>query len=199
MVEYTYAITDFLNNAVDQCCFIAEVEASAIGVKPSTVWQLDDGSQVFVQFGSAVDEPTLAGVVAAHEGLPLPEKPLFHASSKMVEREYDVTQTDWEDVGGAVTNPAFFMADTLKAMARVVGDAQTNGTVDARVLMGDSTVMGTFQVGDTSSAWDRFSYTTDPGQSYPNEESLFRLQMKLGTATTAKVRYVSMTMLELQP
>lgn len=200
MVEYVYAITDFLNDKMAPCSFIAEIEASAIGEKPAQVSVSDDGSQVTVEFPSAINQSVLDAVVAAHAGDPLPQTPRFHASSKLVEQERDITQTDWEDVGGVVTNPWFFMLDALKAMGRVIGDVQSDGTVDGRVVLGDTPdVVGTFQIADTSGAWARFSYTTDPGYSYPTEETLFRLQMKRGTASAAKVRYTSLILLEALP
>lgn len=203
-VSYDYAIASFpgLRFLSDQ--LNAEIEAAAIGVSPTYSSFEDDVCRIYA--AEALDtgqKAALDAVVAAH--VPAVTGYKFHASSKYVELEKDVTLTDWAAVGGAVTNPGFFMQDRARAVARSTGGYQVSGgDLELRFVEADDLGVEVIMSAvpwvcvDSSGAWKNFQFSTNlPPRA---GENLYRLDARLiNGATSAKIRFVSATILELNP
>ena len=128
----------------------------------------------------------------------------FHAASKLVEHaEVAITaDTTWQVLGGTVTSPSFFVDQMGSILGRIVGGIRTVGaTVELRVVEvaddGSEVVMRVpaFIAADTGDVWKKFEFTTNV---VPREnDNTYRLEARLNGATSARVRYTSVTLLEL--
>ena len=144
------------------------------------------------------DETTADAVVAAHSGQPIPSVS-FIASTKLVETSRVISSSDWELMGGVVTNPGFFDSDLNHLMGRIVGQLEADGEIEMRLVEnqdGDEQVM-------CSPVWTLGPKAT-PGSFQTNTnvppragENAFRLEARLTTATVAKLYFTSLTLLKV--
>jgi len=198
-MEYTYTISSDFSNGVAPDRFAAEIEA-VLAAKPTIISVQPETDDCVVVFEDEVDKPTLDAIVSAHSGQKIPSV-IFQASSLLVGKETEVTETDtWEDLGGVVTNPLFFIPDVAHILARVVGQIAVQGTgAKFRIVKEDNTpISDEYDAPDTSGAWTAFVFHSHQPPDVGAGEQLFRLQAKLGAATSAKARYTSMTLLEIK-
>lgn len=127
---------------------------------------------------------------------------IFHAASTLAQSEKAITAADWEDLAGVITTPEFFMYDLTKALGRIVGDYQAAGSgVELRVVeqkAGDADVViaGPKVLVDSAGAWAMVSFSTTAAPR--TGQNRFVLQGRLNGATSAKIRYTSMSLLELR-
>jgi hypothetical protein len=207
MSEYSYAHTDFANDIFDEDALKQQVDANGtITTELSYIKSAEsvdeDGNPTgnfTVVFGFPTDltggeETALDALVAAHDGAP-PTKVRFHASSTILHDEANITESDWTTIGGVVTTPEFFCPTVACLKARIIGSYNTNGTgAELRIVEDGTTVLGSFELPDSSQAWAQMQwFTTTPPTSGTHE---YTIEGKLGTATSAKVRFVSMSLLE---
>jgi hypothetical protein len=207
---YSFDITEFPNNMVH-----AEIVNKEITVvMPSGV--VYEGSVIgdsvanfyFEDSLSPTDSGTLSSVVAGHAGYKLLTK--FVASSKMVEREFEVTATgtelvDWDIVGGTTTNVSFFLEDLTQAVGNVVGEIKVVGsgaefTVVSKPPLGTTTdhLTAHYFPSDTGGNWIPFNFTTNvPPISGPLTYCI--LGRIPSSGTSASLRFTSMTMLQVYP
>lgn len=122
---------------------------------------------------------------------------IFHASSKIVENEKAIVSPTWETLGGVVSTPGFFAIDIAKVFGRCIGSLQATGTgAELTIVESETELVGTpFSIPDTSGAWQPFSFSTD--QLIGLATNTYELRGRLNGASAAKVRFVSLSMLEL--
>lgn len=207
MSEYSYAHTDFANDVFNEDSLKQQVaanetittELSYIKSSEAVDENGDPTGNFTVVFGfptdlSSGEEDALDALVAAHTGTP-PTCCKFHASSTIIGKEEDITDADWAVLGGVVTTPEFFCPTLAGIKARIVGSYNTNGAgAEIRIVEDGSTVLGTFELPDSSQAWAQMQWFTTAVPSAGTHE--YTLEAKLNGATAAAVRFVSMSLLE---
>lgn len=199
--EYSLATDFVVNHVINSDHFVEEVKAD---VDLAALFQSLDtvGDQVIVQFSEelgAGPEAALDAIVAAHDGSPL-TKIAFRASATLTALPVAITEDQsWEEVGGIVTNVAFFIPNLAMALGRVVGQYKAVGTgAQIRIAKADSTVLlGPTSLADTNDVWSVLSETTSPGLPLETEEYQYSVQARLNGATSLSFRYVSFTLLEI--
>lgn len=132
--------------------------------------------------------------------IPTPTQANFIASTKMIEGEKAITSgTPFEVLAGVVTTIGFFLSTSVDAVGRVVGEIKTDGVgVELRLVRSsDGAVLTStvFAPGDTLDVWQvmQFSTDQDPGR----ETETYILEGRLNAATSAAIRFVSMSLLEI--
>lgn len=151
---------------------------------------------------SAADKTAIDNAVAAHDGVP-PLSLEFIASSKLVAVEQAITETtNWQVLGGVVTNPGFFEPVLQKVVGRLVGGFKTDGDgAEVRLVeekVGESDVVmhsSSWLLGDTEDAWGPNQFNTSVAPR--SGENTFRLEGRLNGATSASLRFVSLTLLRV--
>lgn len=179
---------------------IGEITA-AISKTPQGITDDENGDDVQVTFSpddlTTQNETDLGTAIAAHTGPA--EKLFFRATSMVVVEEKAITQdTTWQELGGVVSTIGAFVADLSKARGRIVGQVKTSGTAaQFRIVKeNDTSLLTTAHApGDTSGAWTALQFSTDNDPVAGIQ--LYRLQGRLNGATSASVRYVSMSLLEV--
>jgi hypothetical protein len=207
MSEYSYPHTDFLNDIFNEDSLGQQVSAdSGITTELDSIKSSESVGEngaptgnvtvtfVFPTDLSAGEQTALDALVAAHDGAP-PTQVRFHASSTILQGEADITETDWTMLGGVVTTPEFFCPTVACLKARIIGSYNTDGAgAEIRIVEDGTTVLGAFELPDSSQAWTQMQWFTSTAPSAGTHE--YTIEAKLGTATAAKVRFVSMSLLE---
>lgn len=200
--EYDYVNTAFLNGTFNEDTLTKQIEANesittALNHIRSTE-NIDLG--VFeVYFGfvdelSAEEQVALGTLIAAHDGSPLTQV-RFHASSTIIGGEADITEADWDVLGGVVTTPEFFCPAVQCLKARIVGSLNTDGGgAEIRIVEDGVTVLGAYTLPDSTKSWAQMQWFTSTSPSAGTHE--YTIEAKLNEATAAKVRFVSMSLLE---
>ncbi len=127
----------------------------------------------------------------------------FHASSKVVNDPKPITDpSGYQDMGGVVSNPNFFVTDLNKALGRVTGSYKSQGSgvklklteIDASGVEKDLN-SSPYELPDSSGQWKKFVFKTDlpPGSG----SNLYILKATLGNASSSDMRFTSATLLEL--
>lgn len=196
----TKSLTDFANDALDPDKFFAEHAASSIAVKLVLIEVQEDGAvDLYHETEPTTSEKeTLDSLVASHDGQPTP-KFRYLAPTKLVNLEVDVTENaNWQDLGATVTTLGSFVSDVSKAWGRVIGEAKADGSgAELRVIReSDGAVLmaASHGVGDTAGEWAHVQFWVTENQ--PADTDCFILQGRRNGATSFKVRYVSMSLLE---
>lgn len=199
MSTHTYALSDFPNEKVAPRKLNTEV-LGACGQETTSINV--NGSQATLTFEPdlpAEQEANLDAVVAAHDGV---ERIVdFVAASEAIGLELQITEdATWQMLGGVVTNPLFFIPNSEEVIGRIVGQVKTQGVgVEIRLVEDGTEVQlnsNVFQAPDTAGAWQSFKFQTDtPPQS--QDETLYRLEGRLNGATSASLRFTSMTLLRV--
>jgi len=209
MAQYEYPTSETSNGKVNPPMLSEQVAAAGLtclslsvqDVAPAGFGMYDGGSIVLVFETDLTDaeKATLDGVVAAHVATPS-YTAVFKTTAEVV---HDATEAGagWTDLGGVVTSPDFFMPDLALALARVVGSYRADGAgAELRVVEGqdaEERVVSVVRVlPDTGGAWGLipgFNTNVPPRAG----QWLYRLQGRLNGATSAAVRYTSMSLLEL--
>lgn len=181
---------------LDPSLLVVEVDglqSSIMGPSGGTDLDREHGPDA-ADLKTTFDTGTVTGFV------PTPTQAIFKASSKMIEDEKAITaDTTWETVAGVVTTIGFFLPDTTYAVGRVVGQVKTVGEgVQLRLVRdSDGTALNfnAFEPGDTGDVWQAMQFSTD--QDPGGATDLYRLEARLNGATSASLRYVSMSLLEV--
>jgi hypothetical protein len=119
--------------------------------------------------------------------------PTFLGSSIAVQNEVEVTSSEFSGVGGIVTTPSFF-GSLASLRCKLIGSYKTTGLgAELRFVEDDTKVMGTFSLPDSSGAWQTMEWFTDVEPSEGTREYI--LEAKLGAASSAYLRFVSMSLL----
>ena len=201
--SYSYELTEFPNDLVDETRLKLEVEATiptADLVRVSAYVPEDPAvaSTVAVVFATELagaEKATLDAVVAAHSGAPVPT-PVFRASSTLVELEKELVAVGgFEVLAGIVTTPSFFAADLSTLVSRIVGSYRAAGEgAELRVVENGGTVIGTFALAEAAD-WTKMQWftSTPPGEGTHE----YTLEGRLNGATSAWIRFVSMSLLEM--
>lgn len=201
--KYSYSISqDFPNQMVNLSTLTQEIVASAIVTALDHINEDETADECdiwFVDALSAGDQTILDGIVAAHQGNE-PYVFQFRASSKVVgsQGKTITSPTEWEDIGGAVTNISFFVADASKAWGRFSGDVKTNGAgAKLRVIrQSDGLVCSAdIPIPDTEGEWAIVSFWAN--QNQPANPDRFVLQGYLNGATSFEVRDYAVSLMEL--
>lgn len=202
MTSYPYPVSAFPNGKFAPSGLHAAVVADT-GITTALVAVTGENATscafLFEADLSGSEETALDAIVAAHTGVIYDIK--FHATSKLVDDAIDITgTTEWQVLGGVVTNIEFFVHDLTMARGRIVGSAKTEGTGATLQLVEVSgtteTVVASFDLPDTSGEWQPIKFSTSsPGSG----DLTFRLEGKLGGATSAALRFTSSSLLELVP
>jgi hypothetical protein len=118
---------------------------------------------------------------------------VFAGSSKMV-AVGGVTSQGWEVLDGLVTNLGAFTLDTTKAVGKITGQIQVNGTgLELRLTKGEGSIpiSANYQHADTAGGWETFGFTTNaPGDL---GDQTYRLEARLNGATSADLRFTSLS------
>jgi hypothetical protein len=160
------------------------------------------GGNVHVGFTrdlTAPEQAALDAVVAAHSGVET--SIVFHSTALVLGPAAQVTSTDtWQEMGGVITNPGFFIADLTRAFGQLTGQAKVVGTgAEVRLVEevdGVQHVLITGTLVDTSNAWAVASWTS-VGVPQSGGERPILLQARLNGATSAWLRYMSATLMEM--
>lgn len=121
----------------------------------------------------------------------------FHAASKLVESAVPFTSSSWTPLGGVVSNPGFFLKLLTEGLARITGSIKTDGTIELRVTEDGVQIQSAlYEHGDTGGAWQIFKFTAD-GDPQPGDHE-YCLEGRVVGATSAEVRFTSMSLLELE-
>ncbi len=156
----------------------------------SLIINAPSGSEIIVTYEEIVDAATILK---------------FHASSKMIGKKASIpSASGWQELGGVVTNPAFFIDDMNSVIGRIVGSYKANGGgAELRIMESNddypeaarSLVAASYQLPDTNGKWSHFAFNTDIS---PSGQSLtYSLEGQLNAATSAELRFVSLSLLEL--
>jgi hypothetical protein len=210
MTTYQFAVLpapgDFLNQAVNLDKLTAAIAASDPAISSAQLSGISTSedeeaaevtcSIVFDGELSAGDQTQLDVIVAAHDGQP-PTKIVFHASSKLLEGEVALTNPSGFDVlGGVVTTPDFFTAILAACLGRIVGSYKAVGAgAELRLVEDGATVLGTFEIPDSSGAWQQMQWFTSTPPSAGTHT--YTVEGKLNGATSAAVRFTSLSLLEV--
>jgi len=133
-----------------------------------------------------------------------PKQPKFHASSTMISGEKSLTaESGWEVLAGVVTTPIFFSTNLTLVIGRCIGQYQaSNGSPQLRIveLGADGTeVVLTPTPLDViaDGTWKSFSIITAvPPRAGTN---VYKLEGSKGGGISVKVRFASLSLLELVP
>lgn len=202
MTTYTYNIAvDFPNQKVAPSKFSSEIKASSIST--ATLLNITTvGNTCDVNFStslSGADETILNGLVAAHTGIETAI--VFHATSKVISDEVQITQdSTWQVLGGVVASPEFFVPALVGVKGRIVGSVKTVGTgVQLKVVeAGASNVdmnSTPYSVSDTSNAWSVVKFLTDVAPRAG--DWTYEVHGRLNGASSASMRFSSLTLLEI--
>lgn len=207
MSQYSYAHTDFPNDIFNEDALKQQVAAdSGITTELSSIKSSETVDEngaptgnitvtfVFPTDLESGEQTALNALVAAHDGSP-PTQVRFHASSTILHAEENVTESDWATLGGVVTTPEFFCPSVACLKARIVGSYNTDGEgAELRVVEDGTTVLGTFELPNSSQAWAQMQWFTSNSPTAGTHE--YTIEAKLNGATSAKIRFVSMSLLE---
>lgn len=202
MSAYNYSHTDFANDLFNEDKLKQEIAANeSISTALDYIKSSEDveSGATTVTFGfptdlSAGEQTALDVLVAAHDGAP-PTQVRFHASSSIIGGEANITEADWTVLGGVVTTPEFFCPAVQCLKARIVGSLNTDGEgAELRIVEDGTTVLGSFVMPDSSQAWAQMQWFTTVSPSSGTHE--YTIEAKLNGATSAKMRFVSMSLLE---
>lgn len=165
--------------------WIVNPDLSSLVEVPQKYWKV---------VGDTVVEMDQSEKDAVDAALAPPTQIRFHGSSTIVQAEAGVPAGDWVSIGGVVTTPEFF-APVASLKSRVIGSYKASGNgAELRLVEDGTKVLATFALPDTTDAWATMQwFTTEQGSEGTHAYSL---QARLGKATSASVRYVSMSLLE---
>ena len=210
MTVYQFSVLpapgDFLNQAVNLDKLTAAIAASNPAISSAQLVGIstDEDEETAavtcsIDFDgelSAGDQTQLDAIVAAHNGQPS-TKICFHASSKLLEGEVALTNPSGFDVlGGVVTTPDFFTAILAACLGRIVGSYRAVGAgAELRLVEDDETVIGTFEIPDSSGAWQQMQWFSSTPPSAGTHT--YTIEGKLNGATSAAVRFTSLSLLEV--
>lgn len=200
--SYSYELTEFQNDLVAEDRLKLEIEAT-ISPPPALVGittreNPGASSTCGVKFAAELDaaqKAALDAIVAAHSGAPVPV-PTFRASSTLIGLESEISAVGgFEVLGGVVTTPDFFSPNLAALVSRIVGEYNAIGTgAELRVVEDGGTVLGSLELAEAAD-WTKMQwFTTTPPSAGTHH---YTLEGRLNGATSASVRFVSMTLLEL--
>ena len=199
MSTHAFDLTSFPNGKVAAEKLTAEILAACAQAPSSVDVGSEQATLTFEPDLPAEQEANLAAAVAAHDGLRIIVD--FIAASEAVNTEKAITQQTWEVLGGVVTNPRFFIHDPNQIVALVVGQLKSVGSgVELRLVEDGSEVQlntTEFAAPDTGDAWEAFKFQTDVPPT-GTTECLYRLEGRLNGATSASLRFTSMTLLRVE-
>jgi hypothetical protein len=158
-----------------------------------------DSENVTFDFESALsagEQTTLAGIVSGHDGGLV--NTVYHASSTLVTDEKAITEVSaWQELGGIMTNPSYFIPDMDRALGRVVGMVKVDGTgVELRLTEDGSQIGSVKALDDASGAWAKLTWTTAGGVLGGDRH--YVLEGRLGdAANTASIKHAALSLLEL--
>jgi hypothetical protein len=181
---------------------LPEKIAGGVGIKPLEVTRALDGT-VLVTMPDALDaieKTMLDDFMSTRQMFPQSKGSFLLASALLVPLEaLVVNPDDFDLLGGAVTNPSYFITDVKRAFGLLVGAFRIDG--DGAIVRivedkdGVRRVMGEFAVPNTGNAWKAMKFMTDsPSESLV--DMIYMLEGTLGTAKSAAVRFVSLSLME---
>ena len=148
------------------------------------------------------EKPVLDSIVAQHTGEQVPS-PKFLGATKLVENEIEiVNDTEWQQLGGVVSHPAFFAGDLNRVVGQIMGSCLCIGSpIELKVT--EEALDGTVRdiiapfVPQNSAAgkWEMFNKLSNvpPRDGYQT----YVLWARLNGAVSGKIRFTTMTMLEM--
>lgn len=124
----------------------------------------------------------------------------FVASAPLMLEEKDITSADWQYLGGAVSSPSAFIENLLRALGRVVGKYTADGKIALRVREDDSASLGEVIIGETGvvTDWSNMQFFLINSHLLTPGQHEYVLEGKLIDATTASIRSVAMSLLEIK-
>jgi len=172
------------------------IEASTLPECAGCGFSGDGVNMVFVSVLTAPEIVTLDGIVATVETSPSITL-TFIAPSKVVDEPAALT-SQWTDLGGVRTSVGFFLTDANTAVGRIVGDCKSEG-VGAKLRLvksnDDTPISAEFLIPDTSGSWAAFEFQTNAPPDLASQ--VYKLQGNVGTATSAEVRFASLSLLQI--
>jgi len=207
MAVYKFNRTETAGHAVCASRLGMELEA-VIGVMPDQIDIEQDLVEVVYDTPlTAEQELGLGQVYSGHTGEQIPYVK-FYAATKLVQTEVVITQqNEWQQLGGVLTRPGFFVKNVDRSFARLAGfikyvkvDGNAIGP-ELRVVRqdfkGEDLVM-TNPIIHTESynpvEWHPFEMFTTPISS--DLEAEYRIEGRLNGAVSSSIKYVSLTLLE---
>ncbi len=189
-------LTAFTDDACNLGKLQRAIAASALPVCNACSFEGDGVDMVFVSVLTAPEVTTLDGVVASVDTTPSVAL-TFIAPSKVVSNPVALV-AGWQDLGGVRTSIGFFVTNAAQAVGRIVGDCKTLGAgAKLRLVMSndDTPISSEYTIPDTGALWGSFEFQTNAPPDLASQ--VYKLQGTLGTATSAEVRFVSMSLLQV--
>lgn len=181
----------------------AEKIGAGVGTQPLSVSVCPDGITTIVVMPDALSDEQkllLDEFMSTRNLFPQTKGAILLASSTLVPLSANITNPlDWDILAGVVTNPSFFISDITRAFGLLVASVKVSGTGAvlrvAEEKDGDRVIMGEFPLVDTGGVWvNRKFPTIAPRQS--DNDMTYILEGTLGDATSASIRFVSLTLME---
>jgi hypothetical protein len=162
-------------------------------------------SKIYAWNGSAFIEAGPATAVA------------FHASSTRANADESDLTASWITVERVLTKVRFFAKNAQGIFVNAIGQVQADGgTVLLRVIedpghesggvryydtsddhnLTDRSGVGYIEISDTGGDWTAFDFHSDQPLNLDDHHSEYRLEAKLGSATSGKIRAPSIGLLE---
>ena len=156
----------------------------------------DGVNLVFVSALTGAQSTTLDAIVSTVDTT-ASITPTFIAPSKLVNSPIALT-AGWTDLGGVRTSIGFFLTDAAQAVGQIGGDIKTVGTgAKLRIVKSESNnpISAEFDIPATADAWQGFGFQTNAPPDLASQ--VYKLQGDLGTATSAEIRFVSMSLIQI--
>lgn len=202
MSEYIYSVaSDFvgLPEGVEPNLEKLTLEIASVGLSVALDHIAQAGDVVTFDFESGLsagEQATLVAIVAGHDGGLV--NTAYHASSTLVTDEKAITEVSaWQELGGIMTNPSYFVPDMERALGRIVGMVKVTGTTVELRLTEDGTPIGSTKVLDsTSGAWGKLTWTTSGGVLGGDRHYLLEGRL-VDAGNSASIKHMALSLLEL--
>lgn len=203
MNTYIFSLsTNFPNNLLAPRQLMVEIQ-SQITITKTCLGISRIGDEVSIMFEDVLstdEQVVLTTIVAAHQGVEY--RYIFHASSTLVGPATTITESSWQELGGAVSNPAFFTSDVANCRGRISFMYKTTGTSsDLRIVEKGSSIPDLvlnsqiYQLPDTLGEWKIGRFWTDiPPRG--GGDVVYVLEGQLNGATNASIKFCSLSLLE---
>lgn len=216
VIEKSYDFSSFPNAKCHALRFVKEIRTAIAdpgnALTTALVSLLTDdkgvsGRQIHCDFISALttaEKTALDALRDAHQGVLLKRR--FHGGISIAQGPISITSdAPWQTLGGIVSRLRFFTPHVFNTFGRITADIKTVGTTAQLQLIGDDRGGGAppaevaltsapEALPGTASVWQKIRFDTDVAPRAL--ECVYRLEGRLNGATSAEIRFCSLSLLE---